>query len=78
MAIYYLIRGNTITAEIDTQDAGVVALPLMAGGQNISLINRAHILAIMNKFNRTAGQIVDDLGLVDEREATALESVERP
>jgi len=68
MAVYYLIRGNAIISEIDAEDVAVVALPLIGGANKMSLINRAHILYIMNKFNRTAAQIIDDLGLVDERE----------
>jgi len=68
MAIFYLIRGNEIVAEIDTEDVAVVALPLMGGAQNMSLLYQGHVLAIMNKFNRTAAQIIGDLGLVDMRE----------
>lgn len=67
MTVYYLIQVNRVTHEIDTDGGAVTALPLLAGGQAKSLINRAHILALMSRFNRTAAQIIDDLGLIDER-----------
>ncbi len=68
MSVYYLIRGNTIEQEIDS-DTAVTALPLLGGAGAISLLNRAHFLAIMNRTGLSAAQIIDYLGLVDEREA---------
>jgi len=67
MAIYYLIRGNTIEQEIDS-DTAVTALPLLGGGNAVSLLNQVHVIAIMNRTGLNAAQIIDYLGLVDERE----------
>ena len=67
MATYYLIRGNTIEQEIDT-DTAVTALPLLGGAGAVSLLNLAHFLAIMNRTGKSAAEIIDYLGLVDERE----------
>lgn len=67
MAIFYLIIGNEIRAEIDDENVAVTALPLMGGAQAASLLNRAHVITLMNRFNRTATQIISDLGLVDKR-----------
>lgn len=70
MAIFFLIRGNRITQEIDSEDIAVTALPLFGGGAAVSLLNKAHVIALMGRFNRTATQVIDDLGLVDERANT--------
>lgn len=68
MTVYFLIVGNKIRQEIDADDDDVVALPLMESGSAMSLINRAHIIALMNRMGWTAAEVIDRLGLVDERE----------
>ena len=67
MAVYYLIVGNKIKQEIDTDDEGNIALPLMGGANACSLLNRAHIISLMNRGGLTASQVIDYMGLVDER-----------
>lgn len=68
MTIFYLIRGNTIEQEIDTNDTGNIALPLMGGVNACSLLNREHFIEIMSRTGKSAAEIIDYLGLVDERE----------
>jgi len=68
MAIYYLIRGNTIEQEIDTEDVAVIALPLVGGGNAVSLLNRAHVIAILDRTGWDVAQFIDYMGLVDARE----------
>ncbi len=67
MAIYYLIVGNRITQEIDTADVDVTVLPILGSPNVISLLNRAHIVALMNNTGWTVQQTINRLGLVDER-----------
>ena len=69
MTVYYLIVGNKIKQEIDAGDTDVTVLPILDSARACSLLNRAHIIALMNKYNRTANQIIGDLGLTDERPA---------
>ena len=68
MAVFYLIRGKTIIAEIDTEDIAVIALPLLGGELKMSLLNRSHVLAMMNRLDWTAEEFIENFGLVDERE----------
>jgi len=67
MAKLYLIAGDRLIAEIDTAKTDVVALPLLAGTQNMSLINARHAQALMQRVGLTAAQAVRALGLTDER-----------
>ena len=67
MAKLYLIAGDRLIAEIDTAKTDVVALPLLAGGKNMSLINARHAQALMRRVGLTAAQAVQALGLTDER-----------
>jgi len=67
MPVYYLIVGNTIKQEIDT-DTGVIALPILEGDRAVSLLNKAHVLALMNNGGWNASQVINKLGLVDLRE----------
>jgi hypothetical protein len=68
MPVYYLIVGNRITQEIDTADTDVVALPILDSARAVSLLNRQHIIALMNNTGWTAQQVIDRLGLIDERD----------
>jgi hypothetical protein len=68
MPVYYLIVGNRIKQEIDTADGDVTALPILDSARAVSLLNRQHVIALMNNEGWTAQQVIDKLGLVDERE----------
>jgi hypothetical protein len=68
MPTYFLIVGDKIKQELDTSDTDVTALPLMESARAMSLINKQHIIALMNRMEWTAEQVVDRLGLVDERD----------
>jgi len=65
MATYYLIRGNQIVNEIDTAYGDVVAMPVLAGGDNMSLLNKWHALNLMANLNLTAAEALAALGIVD-------------
>lgn len=67
MAVYYLIVGNRITQEINTADVDVTVLPILGGTSVMSLLNRTHIVALMNNTGWTVQQVINRLGLVDER-----------
>jgi hypothetical protein len=67
MPVYYLIVGNRITQEINTADVDVTVLPILGGTNVISLLNRAHIVALMNNTGWTVRQVINRLGLIDER-----------
>ena len=67
MPVYFWIVGDEIRSEIDSADTDVTALPLLEAGSAMSLINKAHIVALMNRMGWTAAQVIDRLGLVDER-----------
>jgi len=68
MPTYFLIVGNKIKQELDTSATDVTALPLMESARTMSLINKQHIIALMNRMEWTAEQVIDRLGLVDERD----------
>lgn len=65
---YYLIYGNKVKSEIVRSVGDVTALPLMDEERAVSLINANHIKALMNKMDWTPAEVLDNLGLVDERE----------
>ena len=67
MPIYYLVVGNTIKQEIDTDDTDVTVLPILDSARAVSLINRQHITALMSNTGLTTDQVVSKLGLIDER-----------
>ena len=58
MTVYYLIVGKAITREINTANTDVTALPLL---------DRVHIIALMNRLELTAAEVIESMGLVDER-----------
>ena len=67
MATYYLIVGDRVQEEITRGQGAVTALPLLDEMRAVSLLNRRHVLALMNRFGLTAAEILAALGLVDER-----------
>jgi hypothetical protein len=73
MATLYFFVGNELRSEIDDQDVAVTAVPLMGGTQAASLINRAHLQALVNWYNTEFGlttnllQVLGGIGVVDKR-----------
>ena len=65
MTTYYLIRDNQIVSTIDTAYGDVVAIPALAGGDNMSLLNKWHALNLMANLNLTAAEALAALGIVD-------------
>ena len=65
MTTYYLIRDNQIVSTIDTAYGDVVAMPVLAGGDNMSLLNKWHALNLMANLNLTAAEALAALGIVD-------------
>ena len=65
MTKYYLVVGNTITQTLDTTAGDVIALPLMEDAKAMSLINQAHVAAIMKATGATTSQIIARLGLTN-------------
>lgn len=68
MAKLYRIAGDKLIDEIDTAVTDVVALPLLAGKENASLLNEKHARNLMGRFDLTAAQALDALGLTDARQ----------
>jgi len=67
MAILYLVKGKRLIKEIEVSPGATTALPLFSEKENMCLINQDIMIALANTFDRTAVQIIDDSGLVDER-----------
>lgn len=77
MAVYYLIRGSQIVAELQTSlgDATALALPLIYSDDTpLSLLNAAHAQALMANLGLTAQQALAALGLTDLR-STMLKTI---
>ena len=68
MPVYFLIVGKKITQEIDTAETDVTALPLLESSRAMSLLDRVHIIALMNRMDWTAAEVIENMGLVDERD----------
>ena len=67
MAKYYLIKNDSLLAELDAEQATVIALPLLRGGDSMSLLNETHANNLMANLNLTAAQALAALGLSDTR-----------
>ena len=65
MAKYYLIRGNQIVNEINTAYGDVIAIPALAGGDNMSLLNKWHADNLSYNLGLTAVEALAALGIVD-------------
>lgn len=64
---YYLIRGNQIVGTIDANAAGLIGLPLLGGGDPMSLLNVQHAHALMESQGWTGADALAALGLADLR-----------
>lgn len=71
---YYLIRGDQIVSTIDSDGGDVVALPLLGGGDAMSLLNEQHAQNLMNNLSLSAAEALAALGIADLRD-TMLKSV---
>ena len=67
MTIYYLIRDNNLVSTIDTGAGDVLALPLLCGGDSMSLMCKSHADNLMANMSLTAAEALDALGLSDLR-----------
>ena len=65
MTTYYLIRGDQVVSTIPAAAGDVVAIPVLAGGDNMSLLNKWHALNLMANLNLTAAEALAALGIVD-------------
>lgn len=65
---YYLIIGNKIKSEIIRSPGDVTALPVLDEVRAVSLLSQKHVKALMNNTGWNAQEVIDKLGLVDERE----------
>ena len=74
MTRYYLIRGEQIISSIDSDGGDVVALPLLAGGDAMSLLNEQHAANLMANLGLTAHEALAALGVADLRD-TMVKSV---
>ena len=67
MTTYYLVHGNDIVAAIERGPGAVTALPLLAEGKAMSLINEAHIEALKASLKQNQTVALAALGLADKR-----------
>jgi len=74
MTRYYLIRGEQIIATIDSDGGDVIALPLLGGGDAMSLLNEQHATNLMTNLSLTAHEALAALGVADLRD-TMLKTV---
>jgi len=74
MTRYYLIRGEQIISTIDSDGGDVIALPLLGGGDAMSLLNEQHAHNLMTNLDLTAYEALAALGVADLRD-TMLKSV---
>ncbi|HUW11668.1 MAG TPA: hypothetical protein VM537_18190 [Anaerolineae bacterium] len=74
MTKYYLIRGEQIISTIDSDGGDVIALPLLAGGDAMSLLNEQHAQNLMANLALSRDEALAALGMADLRD-TMLKSV---
>lgn len=74
MTRYYLIRGEQIISTIDSDGGAVIALPLLAGGDAMSLLNEGHATNLMSNLGLSAAEALAALGVADLRD-TMLKTV---
>ena len=74
MTRYYLIRGEQIISSIDSDGGDVIALPLLAGGDAMSLLNEQHASNLMANLALSRDEALAALGMADLRD-TMIKSV---
>lgn len=67
MSRYFLIVNDSLVGEIDGDNPGVIALPLLRTTDSMSLINQIHISNLMTNLNLTPVQVMAALGITDQR-----------
>lgn len=65
MATFYLIRGDQIISTIDGGVGASIAVPLFAGGDAMSLLNKAHSDNLMSNLSLTPAEALEALGVAD-------------
>ena len=68
MTTYYLIRGDTIVATIEAAKKDRVALPLLGGGEPMSLMNATHAETLMGNTGAAMDAALAMMGIVDMQE----------
>jgi len=66
---YYLIRGDQIISTIDADGGDVVAIPLLGGGDAMSLMSEQRALNLMSNLDLTAAEALAEMGIADLRES---------
>jgi len=66
MTKLYVVVKNEIIHEIDMSKGDVTALPLF--GEDMALLNEAHLEAMKHNLNCTENDIFDAMEIVDKRE----------
>jgi hypothetical protein len=69
MATYYLIRGDQIIATIETA-AGLVCMPILGGGDAMSLLNQQHAQNLMANLDLSAAEALAALGVANLLDST--------
>ena len=67
MTRYYLIRGEQIISTIDSDGGDVIALPLLGGGDAMSLLNEGHAHNLMANLGLSVAEALAALGVADLR-----------
>ena len=71
--IFRLLSGDRFISEIDTKNIGVgtavIALPILGGENEVSLISEKHLSAIAANLRVSVAEIVAAMGVTDAREA---------
>ena len=70
MMTYYLIRGDQLISTLDAAAGNVVALPLLGGGDPMSLMNAEHASNLMANLGLGAPEALAALGVADLRSST--------
>lgn len=66
MTTYYLIKGNSLLSEFDTDAGDVVALPLV-DGSTMSLLDQSHVQTMKSNLELTNQEVLDAFGWQDHR-----------
>ena len=69
MAKLYLLRGREIISIIDDEDVAVTALPLMGGGETLTLINEEHLKTLALNIEVPVDRAIEKMGLTVSAEA---------